>query len=219
VDDPTGLADQYEAMWHASLNDPKEFFLAKRAEFNESNDPAILLYLLNRIVKGAVRYSKTGLFNQSADNRRLGAKPPTVRERLNRTSKVMRGTEVHVGSYESLLTGAGASDVVYMDPPYQGVTNVQDHRYMAGLVREDFERVLRKANDNGVSYIVSYDVVRADAKYGEQLHADLGLTHLHVVAGRSAQSTLSGGQDVTVESLYLSPALVERLGGRGRLVC
>lgn len=218
VADPDGLADRYDAMWHASLDDPKGFFLAKRAEFNETNDPVILLYLLNRIVKGAVRYGKTGLFNQSADNRRLGAKPATVRERLTRTSKVMQGTGVHSGSYESLLIEAGASDVVYMDPPYQGVTNVRDHRYMAGLAREDFERALQKANDNGVSYIVSYDVVREDAKYGERLNDELGLTHLHVIAGRSAQSTLSGGNDVTVESLYLSPALVERLGGLDGLI-
>lgn len=213
VEDPGALADEYELMWHASLKDPKEFFFAKRTEFNESNDPAILLYLLNRIVKGAVRYGKTGLFNQSADNRRLGAKPATVRDRLLRTSKVMQGTEVHSGSYEQFLVNAETSDVVYMDPPYQGVTNVADHRYMAGLAREEFEQALQKANDNQVSYIVSYDVVREDNKYGEPLNLTLGLMHLHVAAGRSAQSTLSGGSEETVESLYLSPALVSRLGG------
>lgn len=215
--DPVALADEYEAIWQESLGDPKAFFFAKRAEFNESHDPALLLYLLNRIVKGAVRYSKTGDFNQSADNRRLGAKPATVRDRLTGTAKVMHGTKVHSGSYEPLLIEAGAADVVYMDPPYQGVTNVADHRYMAGLVREEFEQALRKANDNGVSYIVSYDVVREDNKYGQRLHHELDLTHLHVVAGRSAQSTLSGGKDVTVESLYLSPALVARLGGLDHL--
>lgn len=216
VADPDGLADQYESMWRESLEDPKSYFLLKRAEFNESSDPAILLYLLNRIVKGAVRYGKGGQFNQSADNRRRGAKPATVRDRLIRASRTMEGTEVHSGSYEDLLIQAGSKDVVYMDPPYQGVTNVRDHRYMAGLARVDFEDALDKANANNVSYIVSYDVVRDDAKYGEALRADLGLTHLHVIAGRSAQSTLSGGSDVTVESLYLSPALVDRLGGVSR---
>jgi DNA adenine methylase len=98
-----------------------------------------------------------------------------------------------------------------MDPPYQGVTNVADHRYMAGLVRTDFENALRRANDRNISYLVSYDVVRPDNKYGEPLNPALGLTHLHLMAGRSAQSTLSGGEDVTIESLYLSPALVARL--------
>lgn len=35
--------------------------------------------------------------------------------------------------------------------------------------------------------------------------------HLHIHAGRSSQSTLLGRDCETVESLYLSPALIERL--------
>ena len=165
-------------------------------------------------MKGAVRYSKTGDFNQSADNRRLGARPDTVRDRLVRTSATMTGTIACSGPYEAHLANAGPRDVVYLDPPYQGVTNSADHRYMAGLARVDFERALREANDRSVSYIVSYDAVRADNKYGEPLDPALGLTHLHLEAGRSAQSTLSGGADVTTESLYLSRALVARLEER-----
>ncbi|HEX5741161.1 MAG TPA: DNA adenine methylase [Pilimelia sp.] len=213
LDDPGGLADRYAAMWHASRDDPRAFFLARRAEFNATRDPAVLLYLLNRIVKGAVRYGRGGLFNQSADHRRLGARPATVRDRLLRTSALLRGARLGCGSYEPLLVDAAADDVVYLDPPYQGVSRVADHRYLAGLARGDLERALRRANDNGVSYLVSYDAVREDNRYGAPLDGALGLTHLHVVAGRSAQSTLSGGSAVTVESLYLSPALVARLGG------
>jgi DNA adenine methylase len=67
--------------------------------------------------------------------------------------------------------------------------------------------------DNKVSFLVSYDVVRDDDKYGPALPEDLGLTHRHVVAGISSQATLQGRRRVTIESLYLSPALVSRLGG------
>lgn len=211
LDDPHRLADAYERLWDAAAADPKAFFFRTRAEFNRTREPALLLYLLNRIVKGSVRYSKTGDFNQSADNRRLGARPDTVRGRLVRTAATMAGTVVRTGPYEEHLTGAGRPDVVYLDPPYQGVTNTADHRYLAGLARTDFERALRAANDASVSYIVSYDEVRADNKYGEPLDPSLGLSHLHLAAGRSAQSTLGGGRDVTTESLYLSPALVARL--------
>src|SRR5262245_61713814 len=49
VDDPDGLADRYDAMWNESLADPKAYFVARRDEFNETHDPALLLYLLNRI--------------------------------------------------------------------------------------------------------------------------------------------------------------------------
>ncbi|MFL2925837.1 MAG: DNA adenine methylase [Actinomycetes bacterium] len=211
IDDPIGLADDYERMWIDSEADPKAYFLAQRAVFNQSKEPAVLLYLLNRIVKGAVRYSQNGDFNQSADNRRRGAKPVTVRQRLIDVSATMLGTEVHAVSYESLLVNARELDVVYMDPPYQGVTDVADHRYCAGLRRLDYEVALRDANANGVSYMVSYDAVREDNKYGEPLSSDLGLTHLHLSAGQSAQATLSGEREETLESLYLSPALVRRL--------
>lgn len=212
---PVELSDRYEAMWNDSLSDPKAYFMAMRQEFNEARDPALLLYLLNRIVKGAVRYGRNGDFNQSADNRRLGAKPAVVRQRMMESSKVMAGTVVKSDSYEEHLVSAGPLDVVYMDPPYQGVTDVADHRYMSGLRRADYEAALREANANGVSYIVSYDVVTSDNKYGEALSPHLDLLHLHVRAGTSSQATLSGRNEQTVESLYFSPALVERLRTRG----
>lgn len=214
LEDPQRLADEYEGLWRASARDPKAFFFRTRDEFNRTREPALLLYLLNRIVKGAIRYSKAGHFNQSADNRRLGARPDTVRDRLLRTSATMTGTAVRSGSYEAHLANAGPRDVVYLDPPYQGVSTSADHRYLAGLARADFEHALREANRAGVSYLVSYDAIRADGKYGEPLDTALGLTHLHLAAGRSAQSTLGGGRAVTIESLYLSPALTRRLDGR-----
>jgi DNA adenine methylase len=214
LDDPHRLADEYERLWHASAPDPKAFFFRTRAEFNASGEPALLLYLLNRIVKGAVRYSKTGDFNQSADNRRLGARPDAVRDRLVRTAATMTGTVLTAGPYEEHLASAGPRDVVYLDPPYQGVTDTADHRYLAGLARTDFERALGAANDARVSYLVSYDEIRADNKYGHPLDPALGLTHLHLAAGRSAQSTLGGGSEMTTESLYLSPALIARIEGQ-----
>jgi DNA adenine methylase len=210
--DPQRLADEYERLWHAGAPEPKAFFFRMREEFNRTREPALLLYLLNRIVKGAVRYSQAGEFNQSADNRRLGARPATVRDRLARTAATLAGATLATGPYEEHLARAGPRDVVYLDPPYQGVTSAGDRRYLAGLARADLERALRAANDTRVSYLVSYDEIRPDGKYGEPLDPALGLTHLHLTAGRSAQSTLSGGRDVTVESLYLSPALVARLG-------
>jgi len=211
--DPDTLADDYAAMWQEQLGDPRAYYDDVRAKFNATHEPHHLLYLLNRCVKAAVRYSRAGDFNQSADHRRLGAKPTTVRSRIENVSRTMAGSGAFESDYTPLLTGAGAGDVVYMDPPYQGVTNVADHRYMRGLTRADYEVALAEAVANDVSFIVSYDVVTHDNKYGEPLSMALGLTHLHVAAGRSSQATLNGEHRLTVESLYLSPALVARLGG------
>jgi DNA adenine methylase len=105
-----------------------------------------------------------------------------------------------------------------MDPPYQGVSSTRDNRYMAGLDRTRFERSLHLAIEQDTSFIVSYDVVTETNIYGEQLSPELGLVHLHVMAGRSSQATLQGRARVTIESLYLSPALVDRLGGASSAV-
>lgn len=88
---------------------------------------------------------------------------------------------------------------------------------MRGLPREEFEPVLAEMVERDISFIISYDVVREDGKYGKPISSSLGLTHLHVAAGRSSQATLLGRNDVTFESLYLSPALVARLNGVARL--
>lgn len=216
--DPTALADEYESMWQAQLPDPRAYYDEARAKFNATGEPALLLYLLNRCVKAAVRYSKAGDFNQSADHRRLGAKPTVTRKRLIDSSRVLTETITAVGDYAELLLGATSDDVVYMDPPYQGVSNVRDHRYMRGLDRRDFEVALAAAAAREISFIVSYDVVTESRKYGDELSVDLDLTHFHVVAGRSSQATLQGEAKTTIESLYLSPALVGRIGGQGAIV-
>lgn len=213
IEDPGFVIEEYAKHWNAQLDDPRAYFLKARDDFNESNDPVLLLYLLCRVVKAAVRYSKNGQFNQSADHRRLGARPEAIRKRISEASWLMQGASVSHQSYESPLVDAPKDALVYMDPPYQGTTDVPDHRYLTGLRREPFVDTLQQAVDNNVSFIVSYDVVTDDNKYGTKLPDELGLLHRHVTVGVSSQATLSGRKEMTVESLYLSPALVARLGG------
>jgi len=47
--------------------------------------------------------------------------------------------------------------------------------------------------------------------YGKPLPAKLHLALVEIEAGRSSQATLLGRDEMTVESLYLSPALAEEL--------
>ena len=65
-------------------------------------------------------------------------------------------------------------------------------------------------------YIISYDGKTGDKSHGKSLPNSLSLKHLHVKAGRSSQATLLGSNDETIESLYLSLALVERLDNEER---
>lgn len=213
IDEPAVVIEEYTEHWLAQQEDPRAYFLWARDEFNKSSDPVLLLYLLCRVVKAAVRYSKDGRFNQSADHRRLGARPSNMKTRIMEASRLMQGAKVQNIPYESPLVDAVREAIVYMDPPYQGTTDVPDHRYLTGLKFDPFVNTLQNAVDNQVSFVVSYDVVTDDNKYGVPLPRELGLLHRHVEAGLSSQATLQGKKQLTVESLYISPALVERLGG------
>lgn len=213
IAEPGGLADDYEALWKAQLADPRGYYEAVRREFNATGEPRLLLYLLARCVKAAVRYSKSGEFNQSADQRRLGVTPDRMRARLAAAARALTGTRTWAGDYRELLAGAGPEAVVYLDPPYQGVSTAADHRYVRGLSRGEFEAELRAAVRRDASFILSYDGATGSRRHFDPLPGDIGLMHLLVEAGRSAQSTLRGLDELTVESLYLSPALVGRLGG------
>jgi DNA adenine methylase len=209
---PSRLADNYDTLWHNQYPDKKAFFLKIRQEFNKTHEPHLLLYLLARIVKGAVRYSADGAFNQSADNRRAGMRPGTMRQQIMGVSRLLsKKTDVTSVDFRDVLDKCSSQDLVYMDPPYQGTSFTRDHRYWGGLLYEDFVDALERLNENNISYIISYDGYTGDKAHGKTLPQHLGLKHLLIEAGRSSQSTLLGGSDKTVESLYLSPALVIRL--------
>ena len=118
-----------------------------RESFNRTQDAQLLLYLLARCVKGAVRYNGEGLFNQSPDKRRLGTQPETMQANLNAISALLRGKTIVTSlSYENVLANVREDDVVYMDPPYQGVCGERDSRYFAGIAFDDFVAQLAMLN-------------------------------------------------------------------------
>jgi DNA adenine methylase len=170
------------------------------------------LYLLARCVKGAGRYNAEGLFNQSPDKRRLGTQPETMQANLDTISALLRGKTIVTSlSYENVLANVRETDVVYMDPPYQGVCGERDSRYFSGIAFDDFVEQLAVLNLKNVRYLVSYDGRSGKRSYGKPLPAKLSLTLVEIEAGRSSQATLLGRDDVTVESLYLSAPLAEEL--------
>lgn len=209
---PNQLADEYEQLWLSQHPDRKSYFFRIRDEFNSSHQPHHLLYLLARIVKGSVRYSSDGHFNQSADNRRFGMKPAMMRNNIADVSRLLaEKTAISSVDFREVANKARARDLVYMDPPYQGTSFTRDHRYLNGVTYNVFVDALLEMNKRHISYIVSYDGVTGKKIHGKPLPSSLSLRHLHIYAGRSSQATLLGNDDETIESLYLSPALVDRL--------
>lgn len=214
IQDPRKLSDQYEAIWKNQLGREMDFFNEVRSEFNQSHREDHFLFLLARCVKAAVRYNSRGEFNQSPDPRRKGMIPTTMRGNLLATSALLKG-KIRVFSidYVELCRKAKTQDVIYMDPPYQGVCTSRDNRYSSSLAYHHFVTALREMNERGMSYIVSYDGRTGDKTYGDPLPDDLDLTLVELEAGRSSQATLLGRDHMTVESLYLSPQLMMRLDG------
>ncbi len=179
-----------------------------RDRFNSHQDPKDFLWLCARCVKNAVRFGQGGLFNQSPDRRRSGTQPRRMATHIQAASRLLRGrTEFRVGDWQQTLHDAGPRDLAYLDPPYFGTSVGADPRYHQGLDRDRLVDGLRSLRDRGVRVILSYDGRTGSRDYGKALPADLGLVRLELDAGRSAQATLLGRSERTIESLYVSESL------------
>lgn len=210
VSAPTELAEAYTALWFQQIGREREYYDYIRAEFNESRRPEHFLYLLVRCVKAAVRYNTGGEFNQSPDNRRKGTRPDTLRKNLQAASELLSGRcRIQHSDYQVLLDEATPDDVVYLDPPYQGVCNNRDPRYKQKIQFDTFVETLDALNRRSIAYIVSYDGRTGRRRHGEFLPDFLNLKRIELPAGRSTQATLLGRNETTFESLYLSPALTQ----------
>lgn len=217
VQNPIELSERYEEIWKHQFDEGQnniDYFYKIRDAFNQGfQDPARMLFLLARVVKGAVRYNSQGLMNQSCDKRRFGTKPDLIRKNAVQISTLLK-KKSHFSSmdYKEILSLAKPGDFIYMDPPYQGTShsinsrgNVPNHRYIQGVDFDEFVQELEKLNQRGIDFIVSYDGQTGNKKIGRNLPDFLNLTHLYINAGTSSQSTLNVKKETTYESLYLSP--------------
>lgn len=208
INNPSELSDRYAAVWHAQFEVGAPHFNDVRAEFNESRDPVLLLYLVARCVKNAVRFNKQGNFSQSVDKRRTGMKPDRVTRTAHAVSRLLQGrVKVFTGDFRDCTKAASAADLIYMDPPYQGTTYGTDKRYAAGLERNRLIDGLHDYDARRVPYVLSYDGQLGEKTYGEPLPDTIDADHLAIHAGRSSQATIGGGNAETIESLYVSRTL------------
>lgn len=213
IEEPERICDCYRRLWEEQAGRERAYYDYVRACFNKTHRPEYLLYLLLRCVKAAVRYNTDGEFNQSPDNRRRGMNPETLRHEILGASRLLKGkTVVVAGDFRDVLRDATPTDVVYMDPPYQGVCGERDARYIKGVDFVEFVASLRDLNGRGICYILSYDGRANEKVYGRPMPDNLDLLRIELDAGRSTQATFLGLDVTTFESLYLSPALARRIG-------
>jgi DNA adenine methylase len=223
VNRPADIIAQYTQLWQAQRGRYRKYYDEVRDKFNRTQRPDLLLYLLARCVKASVRYNGDGHFNQSPDNRRKGASPAKMAWHIRGASQLLLGkTELSCDDYKALLTRVAEGDLLYLDPPYQGVSRNRDPRYLTGVDFAEFTEFLEALNRKRTPFILSYDGRTGEKVYGRPIPEELGLHKIEVDAGRSSQATLLGRSDRTYESVYLSPVLHERcspgLSRRGELV-
>lgn len=209
IETPQKLIEEYTKVWSEQLTFEKgnvEHYYKVRDEFNAGNKSAAnMLYLLARCVKGAVRYSNIGLFNQSPDKRRMGTNPNNLARNVHIISNLLKGkTEFTSTDYREITKEARPGDVVYMDPPYQGVCSSRDSRYFSGIKFNEFVECIDDLNRRNIDFAISYDGTCGERQYGEDLPKELGLKKIMLTAGLSSQSILLGKKETTVEALYLS---------------
>lgn len=214
INEPEQIAADYDALWQKQLGQEREFYDEVRAQFNTTGRPDLFLYLLARCVKAAVRYNSEGQFNQAPDNRRKGRHPDGMRKEIYSVSTLLKGkTKITSQDFTTIIEHLNPeSDLVYMDPPYQGTSGRRDSRYCSGISVAELVDFISKLNARNMMFILSYDGRKGSKTYGKTLPNDLGLSRVEIEVGRSTQSTLLGKDDVTYESLYLSSTLIERLG-------
>ena len=214
ITNPQQLIEDYTRVWRGQLTyqgGSVEHFYKVRDDFNNGDQSAAnMLYLLARCVKGSVRYSSAGQFNQSPDKRRMGTNPNNLARNVFLISSYLKDkTEFSSVDYREVTRNARRGDVVYMDPPYQGVCSSRDCRYFSGIDFNDFVECVDDLNRRGIDFIISYDGTCGDKQYGIDLPEELGLRKIMLNAGLSSQSLLLGKKETTVEALYLSHHLRE----------
>ncbi|MBE9005922.1 DNA adenine methylase [Fortiea sp. LEGE XX443] len=209
VEKPEEIINAYADIWNAQNHDSISHYFEVRKKFNKTNDPKLFLYLLARCVKGSVRYNSEGLFNQSPDKRRKGTQPDKMRKNIKGVSALLKGKcKFTCLDYREVLANAQSSDFVYIDPPYQGVCGDRDSRYFSGINFDDFVLAIEQLNQRGVAFAISYDGKRGNKTFGIPLPEELRLKKIEIEVGRSSQATLLGREEITIESLYLSPNLL-----------
>ncbi|HEY0738051.1 MAG TPA: DNA adenine methylase, partial [Herpetosiphonaceae bacterium] len=212
VEQPQDLTRRYRQLWLEQQGRERDYYEAVRAAFNQTHAAHYLLYLLARCVKAAVRYNASGAFNQSPDHRRKGTHPQRMEQQILGAARLLQQRVTLTAlDYREVLPLATPRDLVYLDPPYQGVCGYRDPRYIQGVTFDAFVDMLHDLNDREIAYIVSYDGRTGGKSFGRALPEHLDLIQLEIDAGRSSQATLLGRASRTVESLYLSAALCRKI--------
>ena len=145
IDKLDALQIEYKSL--PDLEKKKEFFLEKRALFNQlkSDDfeKSVLLIFLNKTCfNGMYRENSKGGFNVPFGKQ----ENPTISDHKNlrNISKALNKTIITASSYEKAVSDAKKGDFIYFDPPYHPLNATSSFTsYQAGGFSAEDQRKLR----------------------------------------------------------------------------
>lgn len=203
------LLQWYTERWQRLMaGDKVPTYLAMRRSYNETRDPADLLFLVRACYGGVVRFAKDGSMNTPCGIHRPIA-PEEFERRAQRWQQRVVGVRFVHSDFEAIIDQAQAQDVVYCDPPYSDSQNALYGAQLFSLTRL-FE-ALQRAKDRGAYVALSIDGTKRSGTKNCDVQTPDGLfaTDLPITVGRSMLRRFQmGGQtledEVVKDRLLLS---------------
>jgi len=203
--DHESLLDQYEARWKRLQESGETAFREIRKHFNETKDPADLMFLSRTCVNGLIRFNKKGEFNNTLHHTRKGIDPKNLKPILDDWHGHLRNMEFRIGDYQETTQDIQEGDFMYLDPPYFNTKGM----YFGTIDFGRFIEWLDGMNRKGVKYALSFDGKRGDDDYTVELPKELYTRHLMLPSGHSTFRKIMGKKSEPVfESLYLNYEMI-----------
>ena len=186
------LEDTYRSL--VLLDEKKELYLEKRAEFNalENTDPrkvALLIFLNKTCFNGMYRENSKGGFNVPF-GKHLN---PTICDEVNlrNVADALQDVSISLASYQDAIKNVKPGDFVYFDPPYHplNVTSSFTSYHADGFSAKDQEQLrdtFKALSEKGCKVMLS----NSDSEFINELYKDFNVHKIY--AARSINANGSG---------------------------
>jgi DNA adenine methylase len=157
----------------------------------EAERAAIFIYLNKTCFNGLHRVNRRGEFNVPVGSY---IKPRILDgEGLAAASELLRGTELRCAGFETLLSAAKPGDFIYLDPPYEPVSNTASFTAYSqeGFGREDQLRlrdVFRVLDRRGCKLMLS----NSDVQFVRDLYAGYPVTRVSALRAINSDPSKRG---------------------------
>lgn len=184
-----------------NLERKKKYFASIREEFNKTQRPELLFFIMRTTTNGMPRYNSKGEFNNSFHVTRNGMNPSETENILHQWSYKLKQYKVEFYSaidkncYDSFSTTE--KDLLYLDPPY-----ANGNQMYFGTI--DYNNLWNYLKNTKSDWLLSFD-----GKAGEEDNTveipKIYDKHIYINSGNSSFRRVIGKSNNTIveESLYI----------------